>query len=133
MVGHHGVATDARVRCSRYHPAVDFELSDDQQALRDAASELLADRSSPRVVRAVVDAGGGWDRALWADLCAQGWPGIAVPEPLGGVGLGLVEAAVLLEAVGAHVAPVPVLGQLVAVDALVRAGHIESGARTGGG
>ncbi len=102
-----------------------FELSTDQEALRDAATALLADRSSPSAVRAVVDAGGGWDRGLWAELVEQGWPAVVVPEELGGIGLGWVEGAVLLEAVGAHVAPVPVLGQLVAADALARAGATE--------
>jgi alkylation response protein AidB-like acyl-CoA dehydrogenase len=119
MVGHPAPPTDARVRSDRYHPPVDFELSPDQVALRDAADDLLDDRADPRRVRLVVDAGGGWDRDLWGDLCAQGWPGIAAPESVGGVGLGWVEAAVLLESVGAHVAPVPILGQLVAVDAVV--------------
>jgi alkylation response protein AidB-like acyl-CoA dehydrogenase len=97
---------------------MDFELSPDQLALRDAANDLLATRAEPARVRRIVDAGGGWDRDLWTDLCEQGWPGIAVAESDGGVGLGWVEAAVLLEAVGAHVAPVPVLGQIAALDAL---------------
>lgn len=48
----------------------------------------------------------------------QGWCGIAVPESLGGIGLGWVEAALLIEAVGAHVAPSPILSQLVALDLL---------------
>jgi len=48
----------------------------------------------------------------------QGWCGIAVPEVDGGVGLGWVEAAVLLEQVGATVAPAPILSQLVALDVL---------------
>ena len=127
MVGDAGTATDAGVRYGRYHPAMDFELSEDQLALRDAASDLLSSRADPARVRAVVDAGGGWDRALWADLCAQGWPGIAVPESAGGIGLGWVEAAVLLESVGAHLAPAPILGQMVALDALVDAAGTGSG------
>jgi alkylation response protein AidB-like acyl-CoA dehydrogenase len=101
---------------------VQFELSPDQEALRDAATSLLADRSSPEAVRAVVDAGGGWDRGLWSELVDQGWAAVVVPEDQGGLGLGWVEGAVLMEAVGAHVAPVPVLGQLVALDAVARAG-----------
>ncbi len=43
-------------------------------------------------------------------MADQGWFGIAVPEAGGGAGLGWVEAALLLEQVGAHVAPAPVLG-----------------------
>ncbi|HKY15750.1 MAG TPA: acyl-CoA dehydrogenase family protein, partial [Microthrixaceae bacterium] len=97
---------------------MDFELSDDQVALRDAAADLLAGRCSPTDVRAVVDGGGGWDRDLWAAMVEQGWSAIAVPEADGGVGLGWVEAAVLLEQVGAVVAPAPILGQLVALEFL---------------
>jgi alkylation response protein AidB-like acyl-CoA dehydrogenase len=73
------------------------------------------------VVRKAVDAGGRPDDALWSAMVDQGWCGIAVPEDAGGVGLGWVEGAVLLEQVGAAVAPAPILGQLVALDAL--AGH----------
>jgi alkylation response protein AidB-like acyl-CoA dehydrogenase len=97
---------------------VDFELTADQEALREAARDLLASRSSPEVVRKAVDAGGRPDDALWRAMVDQGWCGIAVPEDDGGVGLGWVEAAVLLEQVGASVAPAPILGQLVALDAL---------------
>jgi alkylation response protein AidB-like acyl-CoA dehydrogenase len=105
---------------------MDFELSDDQVALRDAAKELLAGRSAPTVVRRVVDGGGGWDRDLWSAMLEQGWSAIAVPEEQGGVGLGWVEAAVLLEEVGASVAPAPILGQLVALEHLASSGWSEA-------
>ncbi|HET6663448.1 MAG TPA: acyl-CoA dehydrogenase family protein [Acidimicrobiales bacterium] len=97
---------------------MDFELSPDQQALRDAAADLLAGRSPMAVVRSAVDRGGEPDAALWAAMVDQGWCGLAVPEKLGGVGLGWVEAAIVLEQVGAHVAPAPVLGQMVALEVL---------------
>jgi alkylation response protein AidB-like acyl-CoA dehydrogenase len=97
---------------------MDFELSDDQQALRDAARELLDDRAGSTQVRAVVDAGAPFDAELWKAMVDQGWTGIAMPEERGGVGLGWVEVAVLAEAVGAHVAPAPIVPTMIAVDAL---------------
>jgi len=97
---------------------VDFELSDDQQALRDAARELLDGRSTSAQVRATFDSDAAWDDELWKAMLDQGWTGIAVTEDAGGVGLGWVEAAVLLEEVGAHLAPAPILQQIVALDAL---------------
>ncbi|WP_334144743.1 acyl-CoA dehydrogenase family protein [Rhabdothermincola sp.] len=100
---------------------MDFELSADQLALRDAARELLAGYASPTQVRAVVDAGGGFDPKLWAAMVEQGWTAIALPESCGGLGLGFVEVAVLLEQVGAHVAPAPVLQQIVALTMLADA------------
>jgi alkylation response protein AidB-like acyl-CoA dehydrogenase len=104
---------------------MDFELSADQVALQDAAGDLLDRYSSMGQVRAVVDAGGGLDRDLWAAMLDQGWTALAVSEELGGVGLGLVEAAVLAEAVGAHCAPAPILQQITAIRAVTRALHAE--------
>ena len=98
---------------------MDFELSGDQVALRDGARSLLDGRSTPTQVRAVVDAGGGIDDGLWSAMVEQGWTALAVTEDKGGLGLGIVELALLLEEVGGHVAPAPVLQQALALDALV--------------
>ena len=97
--------------------AVDFDLSADQVALRDAAAALLDDLCDMAAVRRACDRS-GFDAGLWAAMVQQGWTGIAVPESLGGVGLGTVEAAVLLEQTGAHLAPVPLAQQLVALTVL---------------
>jgi alkylation response protein AidB-like acyl-CoA dehydrogenase len=101
---------------------MDFQLSADQLALQDAAEDLLAERSTSQRVRRVVDAGGGWDRDRWGDLVEQGWTGLLATEAAGGIGLGWVEAAALLEVVGRHLAAVPILPQLVAVAALADGG-----------
>ncbi|MBA3654904.1 MAG: acyl-CoA dehydrogenase [Actinobacteria bacterium] len=85
---------------------MDFELSSDQLALRDAARDLLDRLASPERVRKVVDAGGGYDADLWRAMVEQGWTD---PEFVG-----VVEAAVLLEEVGRHVAPAPFLSQWLA-------------------
>jgi alkylation response protein AidB-like acyl-CoA dehydrogenase len=85
---------------------MDFELSSDQVALRDAARDLLDRLASPARVRKVVDTGGGYDGELWAAMVEQGWTD---PEFVGAV-----EAAVLLEEVGRHVAPAPFLTQWLA-------------------
>ena len=97
--------------------AVDFDLSADQVALREAAAALLDDRCDTAAVRRACE-NGGFDADLWTAMVEQGWTGIAVPESLGGVGLGTVEAAVLLEQTGAHLAPVPLLQQLAALAVL---------------
>jgi alkylation response protein AidB-like acyl-CoA dehydrogenase len=104
---------------------LDFALNDDQEALRDGARDVLDGFASSTQVRAVVNAGGGWDPALWAALVEQGWPGVAVPESLGGLGLGTVEVAVLLEEVGRHVAPAPFATTVLALDALIGAAETD--------
>src|SRR3954471_8537297 len=101
---------------------MDFDLSADQAALRDAARELLDDRCATTRVRAVHESGAGWDADLWARMVEQGWLGVTVPEADGGLGLGAVELGVLLEELGRHVAPVPFLPTAVAIELARRAG-----------
>jgi alkylation response protein AidB-like acyl-CoA dehydrogenase len=102
---------------------MDFELSDDQQALRDAARELLDDLAGPTQVRATAGGPDGagqspYDERLWSSMVEQGWTGLLLPEDAGGLGFGVVEAAVLLEEVGRHVAPAPFLQSLLALQAI---------------
>jgi len=104
---------------------MDFDLSADQRALQDAARQLLDDQASSERVRAHLASGEPYDRSLWEAMVEQGWPAVAVPEAEGGLGLGWVEAAVLLEEVGRHAAPVPLVPQLIALGAL--AGRAELG------
>jgi alkylation response protein AidB-like acyl-CoA dehydrogenase len=102
---------------------MDFELSDDQQALRDAARDLLDDLASSAHVRAHLASGAPYDAALWKAVVDQGWMGIAVPEDAGGLGLGAVELAVVLEEVGRHAAPIPFFESVLALHALHAAGE----------
>src|SRR4051794_21402551 len=104
---------------------MDFELSEDQVALRDAAHDLLDDRASPAAVRAHTESSAPFDKVLWASMVEQGWLGVAVPEEHGGLGLGLVELAVLLEALGAHCAPAPYLPTVLVAGACERAGDTD--------
>ncbi|HEX2737033.1 MAG TPA: acyl-CoA dehydrogenase family protein [Acidimicrobiia bacterium] len=101
---------------------MNFELSDDQLALRDGARELLDGLAAPRQVRAVIDTGRSLDSVLWQAMVDQGWTGIELPERQGGLGLGPVETAVLLEEVGRHAAPAPFVSSVLALGALARAG-----------
>jgi alkylation response protein AidB-like acyl-CoA dehydrogenase len=100
---------------------MDFELSPDQVALQEAARGLLDDRADHDHVRAHLQSGRPFDEGLWRSLADQGWLGIALPEADGGIGLGWVEAAVLLEQVGRHTAPVPFLPSLLALTVLAAA------------
>jgi alkylation response protein AidB-like acyl-CoA dehydrogenase len=112
---------------------MDFELSDDQLALRDGARELLDGLAPTTRVRTVVDAGGGVDDGLWKAMVEQGWTAVEVPEDRGGLGLGAVEVAVLVEEIGRHVAPAPFLSTLLARGALTRAGKHDWAERLAGG
>jgi alkylation response protein AidB-like acyl-CoA dehydrogenase len=96
---------------------VDFELSDDQVGLRDAAQAMLDDLAAPARVRAHLGAAALYDEELWAAMTEQGWLAVELPEADGGLGLSFVEAMVLAEQVGRHVAPVPFHQVLLALRA----------------
>jgi alkylation response protein AidB-like acyl-CoA dehydrogenase len=99
-----------------------FALSEDQVLLQDALAKALAELSPLERVRAF--AGEAQDRAadVWQGLAEFGLAGLAVPEDFGGQGLGLLEAALASEALGAAVAPVAFLGVVLAPLALTRGG-----------
>ena len=101
---------------------MDFDLNEDQLALREGARELLDGVSPPEAVRVVVDAGGGRSDDIWSAMVEQGWLGVALAEERGGLGFGTVELAVLLEEVGRHATPVPFAPTVLAIAALDAAG-----------
>ncbi|MGH8809600.1 MAG: acyl-CoA dehydrogenase family protein, partial [Noviherbaspirillum sp.] len=104
---------------------MDFTLNADQQMIRTAAEEFLAGQSDSAAVRRAIEAHGGHDAQLWQAMRADmGWCGVAVPEAVGGMGLGQVERALLMEQMGRRLACVPYLASAcLAVDALLHAAH----------
>ncbi|MYT15358.1 Acyl-CoA dehydrogenases [Streptomyces sp. SceaMP-e96] len=93
---------------------MDFQLTDEQRALKDGTRELLAGRFGRDLLRAAVEDPGP-DRALWRELGAAGFFALLLPEKDGGVGLGLPEAVLVLEEAGRALLPGPLVAcQLLA-------------------
>ncbi|KVV50192.1 acyl-CoA dehydrogenase [Burkholderia cepacia] len=87
---------------------MDLALTDEQAMIRDAAADVLAERSASADVRRALEQSAGRDDALWAALAGElGWNALALPEAAGGLGLGAVEQAVLMEQLGRRIACVP--------------------------
>jgi 3-oxocholest-4-en-26-oyl-CoA dehydrogenase beta subunit len=102
---------------------MDFILNESQQELAALSRRILADRATPQRLREVEAGGDRFDPALWADLAGAGILAAALPEPLGGAGLGLLEQCSVLEEIGRAVAPVPFLASVVlGAGALARFG-----------
>ncbi|WP_311269530.1 acyl-CoA dehydrogenase family protein [Sphingobium sp. WCS2017Hpa-17] len=102
---------------------MDFALSDDQRAIQEAARDFLTDAAGFDALRATVDGEAGFDAALWESLAGEmGFAGLMVPEAHGGLGLGAVEMALVLEELGRCLAPVPFFETAVlAVQAVLAA------------
>ncbi|MEU6043509.1 acyl-CoA dehydrogenase family protein [Streptomyces griseus] len=88
---------------------MDFQLSDDQRALRSGMRDLLGAVFDRDRLRAAVDRGGALDRTLWRELGAAGFFALRLPEEAGGVGLGLPEAVLLFEEAGRALLPGPLV------------------------
>jgi alkylation response protein AidB-like acyl-CoA dehydrogenase len=102
---------------------MDFTLTEDQTTITSLAGELLRDHCTPEALRSNEDsAEPGFDRALWATLAESGLLGVALPEEAGGLGLTVIEAALLLEEAGRTAAAVPLLAHTISATALARAG-----------
>ncbi len=87
---------------------MNFDFSDEQKMLRDQARKFLAEKSSKKVVRDVLnDESKSFDASLWKAIAEQGWLGVAIPEEHGGLGLGRLELCVLAEELGRALAPAP--------------------------
>jgi acyl-CoA dehydrogenase len=101
---------------------MDFTLNEAERELADLTRKILNGRLTPERMRAV-EAGDGFDRALWADLAGAGILSAALPEALDGAGLGLLAQCCVLTELGRSVAPVPYLTSIVlGAGALARFG-----------
>ena len=91
-------------------------LTDDQKMLQETASSFLADEGSiAKQLRRLRDSGctDGYGIDLWKQFGELGLTGICIPEDKGGLGLGSVEAALVLEEIGRNLTPSPFLATAV--------------------
>ncbi|MDX2205353.1 MAG: acyl-CoA dehydrogenase family protein [Hyphomicrobiaceae bacterium] len=74
-----------------------FELTRDQQEIREAILKICADFGDDYWLEK--DREGGFPHDFYTAMAEAGWLGIAMPEAYGGAGLGIAEAAVMMQAV----------------------------------
>jgi alkylation response protein AidB-like acyl-CoA dehydrogenase len=95
-------------------------LTEDEEAVKEVFDGFFDNESPIETVRAAEP--GGHDAALWAKLAATGAAGMALPVAAGGGDASLRDLAVVVEAWGAHLAPVPLVEHAVAIRLLHRLG-----------
>ena len=100
-------------------------LTEEQGMLRDSARAFLADNAPVSQLRQLRDTRDkdGFSRTLWKQFAEMGFTGVLIPESHGGLGLGLVEAGVVMEEIGRNLSATPFLASsVVAATALMLAG-----------
>jgi alkylation response protein AidB-like acyl-CoA dehydrogenase len=102
---------------------MNFELTDDQRAIQRTARDFLAaGYPSEEIRRLAYDTARGFTDEGWTRICELGWPALLIAEEHGGLGLGVVELAVVQEELGAALAPSPFLSTVVAAALIAEAG-----------
>ncbi len=104
---------------------MNFDLTDDQRAIKRTANEFLASRYKPEVMRELAEGERGFTDEQWRELSELGWPGVMIPEGDGGLGLGAVELLVIQEEMGYALAPSPLFSTVSAALLLAGAGTSE--------
>ncbi len=99
---------------------MDFQLSTEQDELRELTNRILTERVTNETHKAAAQSEHGIDMGLWRMLADSGIVGIGLPESVGGGGFGAIEIAIVLEEVGRATAPVPAYGVMVASAALAQ-------------
>jgi alkylation response protein AidB-like acyl-CoA dehydrogenase len=92
---------------------VDFTFDETQEELRALAGRIIGSEVSVERLKELEAGTERVDRELWAELAKANLLGIALPEAHGGSGYSIMETAIVLEAIGRHVAPVPYLATVV--------------------
>ncbi|MDJ0848343.1 MAG: acyl-CoA dehydrogenase family protein [Myxococcota bacterium] len=86
---------------------MDFSYAEEQQAILDLAGQILGDGTTKERLEEIERGDTRFDRELWKKLAEAGLVGVAIPESLGGAGLGFLELTGIVEQIGTRAAPVP--------------------------
>ena len=99
---------------------MNFDLTEEQQLLKDSVTRLLADRYSFENRKKFQAGPEGWSQDMWRQYAELGLLGVAFPEAEGGFGGGPVETMLIMEAFGKALALEPYLATIVLAGGLIR-------------
>ncbi len=85
---------------------MDFQLSEDQKALRDGVRSFCEGRVPTDVLPELAE-NSGFEASLWKELAEMGVFNLRVPEDAGGVGLGMADAVLVFAELGRRLVPGP--------------------------
>jgi alkylation response protein AidB-like acyl-CoA dehydrogenase len=98
-----------------------LRFDEEQAMLHDYARSFCADKGGVAAARTHLESEHEYSPELWAEMLAMGWPGIGLPEELGGSGLDIGSAVPVLECMGRALMGTPLMSSLLAAQLLLRA------------
>ena len=100
---------------------MDFNLSKEQELLRDGLTKFLSTRYDLEKSRSAAKTGAGWQPEIWRAFAEElGILGATLPEEVGGIGGGPVELMVIAEALGHALVVEPYVDTVVVAGGLLR-------------
>ena len=99
-------------------------LNDEQRMVDQAARNFMKRESPVSRMRALRDdkESPGYDKAVFKQMAELGWGYILFPEDQGGMGLGMAEMVVVMEAIGTGLAPEPLLSSVLMAGQILSLG-----------
>jgi alkylation response protein AidB-like acyl-CoA dehydrogenase len=103
---------------------MDLNFTEEQNILRDMVNSIVDDHSTTAVVREMEHDEIGIPAGLWEQMKETGLLGIMLPEEYGGIGLSLLDCAIIYEELGSGLAPGPhFVSSVISVGAISRGGN----------
>lgn len=100
---------------------MDFNLTDEQQLLKNSVSDFLSNRYALDTSRRAARSDVGWQPQVWKSFAEElGILGAPLPEERGGLGGGAEEVLVIAEVLGQHLVVEPFIGTVVLGGGLLR-------------
>ncbi len=103
---------------------MDLNFTEEQNILRDTVRSIVESHSTTAVVRAMEHDEIGIPADLWRQMKETGLLGIMLPEEYGGIGLNLLDCAIIYEELGRGLAPGPhFVSSVISVSAIAKGGR----------
>jgi alkylation response protein AidB-like acyl-CoA dehydrogenase len=100
--------------------------SEQRAMLGDSVADFAARGTDVARARKLRGAPAEYDRAVWKKMAELGWLGILIPEPYGGLGLGLAEMAIVARGLARALVPEPLTAAAVLAATALAAGENEA-------
>lgn len=103
-------------------------LNDDQLMLQESARQFCREQAPASVLRKHRDArdGSAFPAALWQQMVALGWAGMAIPEAYGGFEFGYTGLGIVLEETGRTLVPTPLVSTVLLSASLINLAGTEA-------
>lgn len=100
---------------------VAISVTEEQGMLLDVARGFVRDQAPIEAIRSQLETDTGFDPAIWQAMVEMGWTGIALPDSVGGAGMGAGSAVPVFEALGGGLLGTPLLSTTLAGQLVWRA------------